>query len=389
MSREEVRSDPLARLVLESLRLGIVPDAALEEWTVGRTEEFEAIAKWLEDEAEGTLLIEGRYGSGKTHLLRHTAMRARDAGFAVALVRIDPGQENASFPLRFYRSVMRMLEAPIDGAIQDFAHLFSETAKAGRVSSLAKHRFFGPLAQQIASGKVSPKDWSALMGERSKSTLFPTNLDFTTVANLACNLLSSVSHFLAMDAGLRGLLLLVDEVETAEVRRYSYHWKRTLNFLRGRSLASNDDDVLQEGVQKDSTGIRRGERTGLVYSGHYPDVPYYHRFPTRLKVMLALTECRVSGELRSWKEEQQMIVLSDIDRLALMELYRKVTSAYAALHRVRIPRRLERWVQDYLLADAYRSGSMRGFGKALMEVLDFARHHPRQPLESLEGYREF
>lgn len=378
-----------SRTLVESLRLGIVPDAGLKDWTVGRTDEFETVARWLETESEGTLVIEGTYGSGKTHLLRYLAGEAREAGFAVSLVRIDPCQENSSFPMRFYASVMRNLQIPMGGAILEIQHAIREAALGEGESSLPGHPFLGPLVERIRAGEETEADWRGLMGERSESALFPTGLDFTTVANLACNLLSAVSHFISRDLNLKGLLVLVDEVETAEVRRYHYHWKRTLNFLRGISLVANDDDILDETVQRNQQGTRIGRATGLVYSGHYPDVRYYHRFPTMLKVVLALTECKVSGRMREWKAEQPRLLLSDIDNPALTGLYRRLAAEYGALYGVRIPRHLERWLLNYLLFDAYGTGSIRGFTKALVEAFDFVRHHPEEPVEALEAYREF
>lgn len=388
-SRKRRTDDQHSRSLVESLRLGIVPDAGLKDWTVGRTGEFDTVARWLDAESEGTLLIEGTYGSGKTHLLRYLAREAREEGFAVSLVRIDPCQENSSFPMRFYASVMRNLQIPVEGAVLEIQHALREAALGNGESSLPGHPFLGPLVERIRAGEESEADWLGLMGERSESSLFPTGLDFTTVANLACNLLSAVSHFISRDLNLKGLLVLVDEVETAEVRRYHYHWKRTLNFLRGISLVANDDDVLDESVRRDRHGTRIGGATGLVYSGHYPDVKYYYRFPTMLKVVLALTECKVSGRMREWKAEQPRMVLSDIDGPALTGLYRRLAAEYASLYGVRIPRHLERWLLNYLLFEAYGAGSIRAFTKAMVEAFDFVRHHPGEPVEALEAYREF
>jgi hypothetical protein len=216
----------------------------------------------------------------------------------------------------------------------------------------------------------------------------PSGLDFTTVANLACNLLSAFSRFLVQDLGLRGLLLLVDEVETVEVRRYHYHWERTLNFLRGLSLTANDAAELDEAVRK-ADGVQTGVRTGLVYSGHHPDVPYTAGRPAHLKVVLALTECRVAGLLGEWREGQARVELGDLTPAALATLFRNVAGAYAEVHGTRPPRHLDRWLVDVLLMDAFRTGSIRAFGKAAVEVLDFARHHPDEPLEAVEAWRTF
>jgi hypothetical protein len=380
-------ADHLQRQIIESLRLGIVPDRNLAEWTVGREEEFAQVVQWLDEPSEGTLLVEGRYGSGKTHLLRYLSQQAQERNWAVSLIRVDPGEENASFPMRFYRSVVRGLRIPYEGGFFELDAALRHIA--GKTVSLRENRFLGPFVERIIEGTETDADWASLMGERSGSNLLPAHLDFTTVANLACNLISAISVAAAEDLDRTGLLILVDEVETAEVRRYSYHWNRTLNFLRGLSMVANDDDDLNEKAQRSQSGPHLGTTTGLVYSGHYPDVQYYHAFPAHLKVVLALTECRVTGRMLEWKAEQPRLALSDMDHHALKSLYHKVNRTYRGLYGVSVPDHLERYVLHDLLLEAYRSASIRGFAKSLVEVLDFLRHNPDEPLEVIDAYREF
>jgi hypothetical protein len=381
--------DFLSRHLIESFRLGIVPDFGVKEWTVGRDAELARLAEWLADEGEGSLLIEGKYGSGKTHLLRYLAQAGLEKGYAVSYLRINPGQENASFPYRFFAGVMHALRLPFQGATTDIRTAFREGVLAHPATTLDDHVFFGPFIAALRRGNEDEREWLAFLGERVHSRYFPSSLNFTTVANLACNQLAALSHFLVQDLKLAGMLVLVDEVETAEVRRYTYHWVRTLNFLRGLTLVANDDPDLEEGAVKGLLGTRTGERTGLVYSGHHPDVRYYHRLPTFLKCALALTECRVFGKLRDWKQTQPVIPLSDIEAAALRDLFGKVAGVYCALHGIRFPVHLERWALHDLLYDAFNAGSIRGFMKALIETLDFLRHHPSARLEDLQTLKAF
>ncbi len=378
-----------SRHVIESLRLGVVPDFGIRDWTVGRTEEFAQIRTWLDDEAEGSLLIEGKYGSGKTHMLRHFAQTALEEGRAVSLIRVDPGEENSSFPYRFFVSVMRNLQIPYQGSITDIRTVFRERVLESTTTCIDDHIFLGPFAAAIRAGKDTDADWLGFMGEKGGSARFPSSCDFTTVANIVCNLLSAISRFLVDEVDVGGILLLVDEAETAEVRRYPYHWKRTLNFFRGLALVANDDSVLEEESEPNATGVRIGEVTGLVYSGHYPGVRYYHKVPTYLKLVLALTDCRVKGKLEGWKANQPLVRLSDIRREDLRQLFARAAGVYSALHGVRIPPHLERWVLHDVLYEAFAAASIRGFMKALIEVMDFLRHHPGTPLESLNSLREF
>ena len=76
--------------LIESLRLGIVPDAELRAWTVGREAEMDALKAWLSDDGHGTMIVEGRYGAGKTHLLRCARGLAEEDGYAGAQVSGAP-----------------------------------------------------------------------------------------------------------------------------------------------------------------------------------------------------------------------------------------------------------------------------------------------------------
>jgi len=385
------RQNPEHRRLVEGLRMGVVPDCGLKEWTVGRPQVLRDVEGWLASKDRGTLLVEGAYGSGKTHLIRHTAAVALEQGFAVSQVRVDPTEENSSFPLRFYGSVMRELLVPGRGdARLSFRDVLVEAVRTRRETCLDRHPFLGPMVEKVWRNQDTETDWAGLLGERVPNASVPTWMDFTTVANVACNLMSAVSCFLADALEVQGLVLLVDEVETAEVRRYSYHWERTLNFLRGLSMTANDAEELEEAVGRDRDGgVRRGERTGLVYSGHYPGVKYYFRRPSRLKVLLALTECRVSGKLKEWKAEQSQVKLEEIDRQALADLFWRVATAYGDLYKVDLPERVREWAMQCLLLRAYSVSSVRGFVKACVELLDFVRHNPNEPPEVLDAYRKF
>jgi len=130
------------RRLVEGLRMGVVPDCGLREWTVGRPKVLADVEAWLSARDRGTLLVEGAYGSGKTHLIRHTAAVALDKGFAVSQVRVDPTEENSSFPLRFYGAVMRELLIPgRKGVRLTFRDVLREAVRTRRETCLDSHPF--------------------------------------------------------------------------------------------------------------------------------------------------------------------------------------------------------------------------------------------------------
>lgn len=99
--------------IIESLRLGIPPDGAIHQFTVGREEEMEDLRRLVHTGGAGVLYLKANYGSGKTHLLRLLREYALGCGYAVSLVSLD-----ASASIRFNRmdqivgAIMRGLMVP-------------------------------------------------------------------------------------------------------------------------------------------------------------------------------------------------------------------------------------------------------------------------------------
>ena len=104
---------PEAFRIINSLRLGIPPDGAIHQFTVGRKEEVEDLRRRVQSGDTGVLYLRANYGSGKTHLLRLLREYALGHGYAVSLVSLD-----ASASVRFNRmdqivgAIMRGLMVP-------------------------------------------------------------------------------------------------------------------------------------------------------------------------------------------------------------------------------------------------------------------------------------
>lgn len=365
-----------ARAVVEAFRMGIVPEVAVQRWTVGRDREVAEITSWLADLGEGSLVLEGAYGAGKTHLLRYLASRALDDGWAVALVRVDPGVANAAFPLRLYGEIARAARIPIGGRIVDLREALLQAARRDFDATLGRHTLLGPMLAAARGGTLSEDDWAALLGEARASERFGFRRDYTTVANVVCNLLSGLGVMVAEVLGCAGFLVLLDEVETAQTYRYVYHWSRSLNLLRGLTLVANDDEVLLEEETETVAGVRRGKATELVYSGHLP-IPYLYAMPSHLKVVLALTPGDFRGRLAEWRRSQPVVELGPVGPSELRELFERFLGAYATAYGLSGMRIDPARTFPPLLAAADEGASTRRFLKALAELCDFARLRPK------------
>ncbi|MCS7311469.1 MAG: ATP-binding protein, partial [Acidobacteria bacterium] len=99
--------------IVEAFRLGVVPRDDVPHLTFGRDEHITRVRGALADAAAGgtCVLIEGPYGSGKTHFLEYVAHLALQAGFVVARAELDLLEVTPYKPKRVYRSLLESLTA--------------------------------------------------------------------------------------------------------------------------------------------------------------------------------------------------------------------------------------------------------------------------------------
>src|SRR5260370_8289302 len=82
----------IARRIVERMKAGAAPDEGIELFTAGRDRWLRALARDLEDVADGDAklrIFNGRYGDGKTHLMKLTRHLALSGGFVTAYVPIS------------------------------------------------------------------------------------------------------------------------------------------------------------------------------------------------------------------------------------------------------------------------------------------------------------
>jgi len=369
-------------MVIEAFRLGIVPYNATEAWTLGRSGEVTAIREWLDDLGQGTLIIEGPYGSGKSHLLHHLYATAIRSQYAVSLTDLDSSEATAAFPKRIYRRIVKNLKAPIGGEQVGFRGLMRAIAENADGNPVADHPYFGALIDELRKGELKEDTWAWIEGREAVKGKYGSLWDYTTVANVYCHMLSCIGWLMVKVLDLDGFLILFDEVETAKSVYYQYQFVRGLNFFRGLSMVANDEPVLlEEKVVKDLT--RKGEETGLVYSGHFP-IPYLYRIPSYLKVVFAITPTVLTGEFRRWRSTVPLLELDSLGIDDLRSLFDMFVKHYQKVYGVRIDPTDRRQYFAILLE---RGGftSTRIFIKSMVELMDFLRLYPHSNIEAILG----
>lgn len=115
--RQQPSQSTQSRTGIQSLRLGQITDEHVSELSVG-TSDFEASAGKALDAALKNqpqfLMVEGAWGTGKTHLLTLLAAHAAQRGFAVSSTILDGCLYSLTDPLRLLESITTQMKFPGD-----------------------------------------------------------------------------------------------------------------------------------------------------------------------------------------------------------------------------------------------------------------------------------
>lgn len=233
-----------ARAALEALRLGVVPRVGLGALTVGRDAERARIGGLL-DAGRGALAVLGPYGAGKSQLLEIARADAITRGWAVAGLSFDAIERPPTHPLRLYAALMADLRVPgsaepgllpllrqlgprpalLGGPLTHrwlSAALWATCRAEGSLSAPARGAAGaeGALSADLidfveARSHHDPGALAARLHRAGYRGPRPLGLpDYRTFGQIMAHLLSGLAAWCAA-AGHRGLVLLLDEAESA------------------------------------------------------------------------------------------------------------------------------------------------------------------------------
>ena len=383
-----------SRRMIEAFRLGIVPYDCVEEFTFGRDKETKEIMDWLNSPDEGTSLLVGEYGTGKTHLLHYALGNALQNGFAIAWVEMDPNEAPFHKPKRVYNHLIKNFKYRDmqTGQLKGFRDFLKRALAAG---AFQDHIYFKHLIEhndeifwEWIEGSESiprPMEWiQNYWGYRvNRYQFLPGLYDCSTAANIYCYLLSGLGCAATQVLGLQGLLLVFDEAETVSMTNYSYQDEKAKNFLKGLiRTASNDEDLL-EGP---------GE-SGLYYCGIGvgPNVPFLYKRSRGLKLVFAFASLDwnykyiwdgLYREIPIIEEMERMprIDLEPLSDNALKEVFEHICLLYGSCYDF-----LE---EDLTIDKLFRkvntqSERTRLFVKGSVEALDLVRLNPKEALDKV------
>lgn len=385
--REEKIDQISARRMIEAFRLGIVPRRDIEDFTFGREDEISQCKKEMDRLKNGygnCLLIEGEYGSGKTHLLEYLYHIALRDGFLVSRVELDPREISLARPKMVYREIihnLRFLQGEKEGGFRDFLR------QAARLN-IKDHIYFTPL---LASLKKIDEDatsaevwWQWVEGESTKEYAvehkfyrvkgghkIPALYDFSTAVDFYCYLISGISY-MAQELGFFGFILLIDEAETVT------HFWDTRSFLAGFSFL--------EGLLRISLNLSELKKINphYLHNGMRP-TPYIYKDSYLLLIIATtlLPDGYTQTKLRQIIEKS--ISLAPLPERACQECFHHLVSLYrAAYPEFALSARKEREI----FFSALGSENLRDFIKFTVDYLDTERHaltykHSLKPRPSL------
>jgi len=368
-----------ARRMIEAFRLGIVPHQDVESFTFGREKQLKVLEEALANLGRGrgdVFMVEGEYGTGKTHLLEYVHHRALASGMVTSLVQFDPAEVSPHRPKRVYREIVHNLRYIKDAT----EHGFRDLLRGGSGLDMQDHAFLGPVLaklRRIDSGQQQAEVfWQWIEGESTKEYAteqkspyrvrggqgIPALYDFSTAADLYCNILSGLS-WLARELGLKGMVLLVDEAETVTHLWDIMYLAKSVNFMDGLVRTAQNDPDLK----------RVNDR--MVHNQVRP-LPYIYRDPALLLVFATTPSPYDYAYIKLANRVKHRVELAPLADQALYDAFSTMVLIYQKAYPGFAVSDLE---QKRLLREASRRNleGVRAFIKFSIEALDVARLRAR------------
>ena len=398
--------------VFERLRAGLVPERGIEEFAVGVERPRAELGRLLDLAAQGEgvfKLLRGGYGCGKTFMARLAVLDAQARGFATSFVVVSDNDLHFHRFDELYRRVVQELgtsacpraaladivdrwvgrveEALVEGGEDETGAGF-EAAVARRLTEEVTSRTAGKAPEDLArvlraifalkqAGKIS--EAGALLSWLSGSE------NVAASAKRAAGIKGDIGSREAMDylrgvleivkaAGYKGLLIVIDELETILRMRHD---------VRGKSL---------NGIRQIIDGASQLPGLFWVFTGT-PEL-----FDTRRGVAgLAPLNERVQflrhGETASLRQPQ--LALVPFDRVRLREVALRLRELYPAPDRRLLTARISGEVIEKLIASVTEGfrGDVgvvpRQFLRRLVDLMDLVTEQPdfdpRREVEEIAG----
>jgi hypothetical protein len=373
-----------ARANIEALRMGLFPDNNIEDFTFGRKKEKEFVQNWLHNSSEGSLIMTGVYGVGKTHFLEYINNVAMKDNWAVSFLEFDSNSLPLNKPKLLYQEIIRAFKYK-NGDFKDF---MNEVAKSSNYILMKEHAHLSTMIKRIRNDTDFDYCWDWIYGKLNhsgKSAYLPPIYTYSTAANIFCYILSGIGYAAKEVLGLNGFIIFFDEAENIDPYWYSsYQRAKGWNFLEGLILMTNNStDLLQDRpfnevtVSNRKSNELRGRLTNLQYNNKLQH-QYIWKIPCSVRIVMGFTPYET---LLSKKPLNRLsrLELNKLDPKALQEIATEITTFYYQAYNYQTDKE-----RSHLPSELLKNyDATRLYIKSLVEILDLTRFHPKKPLNEL------
>lgn len=373
--------DLSSRFVIESLRLGGVPQDQVKKFSIGREKELQEVLLWL-DSGKGALQIFGEYGAGKSHFLEILSSFVLESNWACSRIEIDAQETPFHKPKEIYESFVRTFSYKQNGislGFEDFIRSIVENKNSIEAKKLREHPYLGELLKcwNLEDDKSELLDW--IKGKGPNRIGLPKMYEQQTSANVYCNIISGLGWAAKNIVGLNGIIIFFDEAETVDPYWYTkYQFEKARNFLKGIILVSNNDISLFSDLPEYRQNI--GRTTGLIYSRMTNSMlPFIWKEEANIKILFSfvpeiLESMKGYPEIYTLFDEMGKIEIETLDDNDLQSILQNIREMYKEAYDFS-----ERYdIYPYIPHDKTRK-----FVKGTVECLDLMRYHPEKSLDNL------
>lgn len=295
--------------------------------TYGREAEITTLEGGVFGSARGSCqIVVGGYGVGKTHLCEVLSARFEKAGYAVARVEMGASHGRAENPSAVLDSICRTLSVQAEGMRFQGASTIACWLRATtppRMKWFWESEFLDNLHERLP-GQSRFIDRFERIRERYNG-LYPggelTPLlvgrvpEKMSASNLAVAQVNQLAHVL-FKAGIKGVVLLLDEAERSNWAVTSYRVDRARDMMLGLALASANK----------GTGH-------LKHYGNDFQSTYCPLSPSRMHAIFWFTYTYgLADEIRR-STKTNYLFLEPLDHQSLKAIRRKVTEIYSSAYR--------------------------------------------------------
>jgi len=399
-SRPEFEVDPAflsSRKMIEAFRLGVVPYDEIEEFTFSRENELKQVMKALKDidrDGGSIRVIQGEYGSGKSHFLEYVKHIALNEGWVVASTEFDQTEIKPQIPKTVYKSLLVSLHAK-KGGYKNIGKLLLEASNNPEIYEYFNHNnhpFISRLFEILRFSKTYNREilWQWFLGytinipvvrKYCEENRLPSFLANYSTAPIVCNILGSIA-FISRLMGYKGLVLFFDESESISYLSSNY-LKKAENFILGLKLAS---------LGQKKSGIENDE---LCHPKRGVDLNYVFHEPSYLAIIFAMTPrpLEQSTVIDEMVEDEWVVPLPKFSRKDFIQMAKRLIEIYYTAYNVKKPITDKQMIAmiDYIFEKKEsRFPTIRLMIKSIIEVLDIMRFYPQENLiDILQDRDEF